>query len=337
MIWPCLRPRRAAKLSLLCVVVNLLSCAAPQTQEQGEVAPTVQAPPPAVKTPPVAQATAPDKPKPIASEHSRFAQGLQFDARSPAAFASELKVVETLLTKSSAAKRVCASGNAVAVANLQKAEQLLQAARKAEPQDGLELLSQAKQTLFTALRAISKPSRPQVEAKEYLKLAKTSRILLEAYGRIRQDKSAGDVNNIESRTRKELAQAEAYYQRGKMQLAEQHAASALRLVREAVVGLRSGDTLVRSLHFETPADEYAYESDRNQTHQLLVKLLIQKQSLAGTDLERVRQFLQKAQQLRQQAEAQASGADYPAAIKTLEKSTQLIIRAIRAAGIYIPG
>ena len=51
----------------------------------------------------------------------------------------------------------------------------------------------------------------------------------------------------------------------------------------------------------------------------------------------VEKFMDKASSLRQQAEKQASNGDYDAAIQTLEHSTKEIVRAIRGAGIYIPG
>ena len=51
----------------------------------------------------------------------------------------------------------------------------------------------------------------------------------------------------------------------------------------------------------------------------------------------VNKFMDKAASLRQQAETQASKGDYDAAIQTLEHSTKEIVRAIRGAGIYIPG
>jgi cellobiose-specific phosphotransferase system component IIA len=44
-----------------------------------------------------------------------------------------------------------------------------------------------------------------------------------------------------------------------------------------------------------------------------------------------------ADDLRSQALDQAEQGDFDAAVKTLENSTGQIIRAIRAAGIYIPG
>jgi len=47
--------------------------------------------------------------------------------------------------------------------------------------------------------------------------------------------------------------------------------------------------------------------------------------------------MKQAEDLRTQAEQAAEQQDFKAGIKRLEESTLQIIRAIRAAGIYIPG
>jgi hypothetical protein len=47
--------------------------------------------------------------------------------------------------------------------------------------------------------------------------------------------------------------------------------------------------------------------------------------------------MKKAEELRQQGEKEASNGNFEKAIKILEESTQQIIRAIRMAGIFIPG
>jgi hypothetical protein len=51
----------------------------------------------------------------------------------------------------------------------------------------------------------------------------------------------------------------------------------------------------------------------------------------------VKGFVDKATQLRTQAESTASKGDYVGGIKLLEDSTAELVKAIRGAGIYIPG
>ena len=51
----------------------------------------------------------------------------------------------------------------------------------------------------------------------------------------------------------------------------------------------------------------------------------------------VKQFMDTADTLRNRAEQQAAAGEYREAVSTLEQSTREIVRAIRSAGVYIPG
>jgi hypothetical protein len=53
--------------------------------------------------------------------------------------------------------------------------------------------------------------------------------------------------------------------------------------------------------------------------------------------QQVQGFVAKAKELRTQAEAAAAKRDHAQAVKLLEDSTVELVRAIRNAGIYIPG
>ena len=101
--------------------------------------------------------------------------------------------------------------------------------------------------------------------------------------------------------------------------------------------LRGGDTLVRSLHFATKEEEYRYEIDRNDTHKMLVQILLnEKRGTPGIDA-MVQKFLEQAAKLRAAAEERAAKKDFEEGVKMLEDSTKELVRAIRGAGIYIPG
>ena len=108
-------------------------------------------------------------------------------------------------------------------------------------------------------------------------------------------------------------------------------------VKVSLESLRGGDTLVRELNFETPEDEYRYELDRNDTHRMLVQVLLA-DKLEGSPMRAsAEKFIANAKALRSEAEGIAVGGQFEEAIGLLEKSTKELIRAIRSAGVYIPG
>ena len=110
------------------------------------------------------------------------------------------------------------------------------------------------------------------------------------------------------------------------------------MAKAAISSLRSGDTLVRSLNFATKAEEYHYEIDRNDTHLMLIKVLVDEKRATNPQLDQqVQKYLNKSQELRAGAETAAAKKDYEQAVKLLEESTTELVRAIRNAGVYIPG
>ncbi len=110
------------------------------------------------------------------------------------------------------------------------------------------------------------------------------------------------------------------------------------LVKTSVQNLRQGDVLVRSLNFESKQEEYEYELDRNNTHYMLLKMLVEKKtSLSDYSKQKIMDYRLIAESLSAEAKAAAQKNDHEQAIKHLEKSTKNLIRAIRIGGVFIPG
>lgn len=100
-----------------------------------------------------------------------------------------------------------------------------------------------------------------------------------------------------------------------------------------VESLRHGETLVRSLNFASKEEEFRYEVDRNDAHLLLIKLLLEEKANDA----RVTDFVERAKALRQEGDALAARGDHAKAVERLEGSTRELQRAIRNAGVLIPG
>jgi hypothetical protein len=67
---------------------------------------------------------------------------------------------------------------------------------------------------------------------------------------------------------------------------------------------------------------------------MLIKVLVDDKKASG---DMVQTYLSKAQEKRIKADDAASRKAYDEAVKLLEDSTAELVRAIRNAGIYIPG
>lgn len=250
-----------------------------------------------------------------------------------------LAAVELLLEKSSAAKQVEASTDSSVRQKRESARDIYRRARAAfdAGQYALasELLPGASAQMFEAVRlaAPGEVTEPKARADFAARLDSVNS-LHAAFRRVAAEKpNAVGVAETSRDIDKLIVDAKRLSSQGKLGEGRVSLDKAYLLAKAAVSSLRSGDTLVRSLHFANKEEEFHYEIDRNDTHQMLIKVLLSGKPNSGTQ----QAFLAKAAQLRNQADSAAAGADHAGAIKLLEESTRELIRAIRGAGVFIPG
>jgi len=254
-----------------------------------------------------------------------------------------MALTHRLLNESSAAKSIIASDNAEAKALHDEAMALYEQAAKADASGDTEsrdrALKAAKMKLFKAAQlAKQAPGLNDRSHSLYKRRAQSAAALLDAHKRIREELKAGtEVEALESKAIIDIAAANAAFEKDDVATATRLIDQALSALKGSLISMRNGTTLVRTLHFDTPKEEYEYELDRNQSHALLTTILLQKKPLSENARQRFDKDMAEARALRKQAEAQAASGAYDLAIETLEKSTKHIVRAIRAAGVYIPG
>jgi len=253
-----------------------------------------------------------------------------------------MALTHRLLNDSSAARSIKESDNAEARALREEALELYRQAEEADKQGDSEArdhaLRQAKMKLFRAAQVVRKASGSKDHERDvYQRRVNSAKALLDAHQRIREESHSQEAAAIEAKAVEEMASAQAEFDKGQVDAANKRLEQALQDLKGSLTTLRNGTTLVRSLHFETPAEKYAYELDRNQSHKMMTTLLLQKKKLEPMMQLRFDEAMKKANELREKAEALAAKGDYTAAIQRLEESTKFIVRAIRSAGIYIPG
>ena len=256
-----------------------------------------------------------------------------------------MESVGKLLESYSAARQIEESKAPEAIARRDKARQTYKAARAALQGGDLDrasaLLTETRSTFFEAVR-LAAPE--EVTAKklenDYKARLDSVNALLGAYKRVANEKgsSAKSVNDTVAQIEKSVNEAARLAQGGKYKEGRTELDRAYLVAKAGVSSLRSGDTLVRSLNFASKEEEYHYEIDRNDTHMMLIKVLVEEKRAANPALDQqVSGFVAKALGLRNKAESAAGQKDHAEAVKLLEESTAELVRAIRNAGIYIPG
>jgi len=254
--------------------------------------------------------------------------------------APRIAMVRTLLFESSAARQIENSDDEPAKLKRQQAISIFEEAivpgdidtRKAKLNDAVALL-------YASAALVSNNSGSDQKYREDLDRRQRSLdALLMAHERIMVEKGRADEHTlllaeIDADTRA----VETLLSANKIDQAREHLDRAYEKTRLSVEQSREGETLLRELKFETPADEFRYELDRNDTHRMLLTVLLQEKMQNERVKDRVYSYVEEADKLRESATEQASDERFDEAIELLERSTAELVRAIRGAGVYIPG
>jgi len=248
-----------------------------------------------------------------------------------------------LLNESSAAKQVINSTHSEANKKRQEALDLYQLARDKFKiglnEESSKLLSQSAKLMFEAIK-LSTPTSMTDDKNiiDYEKRKKSVIALKEAFIRISdENKETETKQKVGAQLDRLVSKADSLLKKGNSHQARIEIDKAYHLLKVSIDSIRSGQTLTRSLNFATKEEEFDYEINRNDTHNLLVSLLVEEQKQSEIVNKNINNFIDQANELRQQAELNAKYKSYEKAIELLEQSTKQLVRAIRSAGIFIPG
>ncbi|HIJ83416.1 MAG: hypothetical protein HW380_1921 [Magnetococcales bacterium] len=176
---------------------------------------------------------------------------------------------------------------------------------------------------------------PKAQA-DFKKKMVSLRSLAEAHQRILAEKNrSSEGEAIQDQVQKEMATASSFVEQGQTAQGRMLLDQAYVRMRDAVEHLRQGETLVRSLNFASKEEEYLYEVDRNDSYLMLTQLLVANKS--PEEVKRVEALIPESTRLRQQAESQAAAGEFAQSVTSMEQATEVLIRALRMAGIPIPG
>lgn len=254
---------------------------------------------------------------------------------------SRLQSLETLIERSSVARQIEAAGIPEATEQRARAREALKAARDAERAGDAAAaerhLAEARRFMIEGARLAAPESLAKEKALgDFERRLESTRALLGAQKRVSAEKGSASgaeaVRTVEAR----LDAALRLRAEGRLPAALEQLEQAYLIAKASLSSLRSGDTLVRSLNFASKEEEYRYEVDRNDTHQMLVRVLLQGTQPAAGEAA-VATLVERARGLRARADEAARRNDHAAAVKLLEDSTGELVKAIRGAGVYIPG
>ncbi|MBC8210554.1 MAG: hypothetical protein H8E21_05750 [Gammaproteobacteria bacterium] len=251
--------------------------------------------------------------------------------------------VDKLINTSSGAQQVLKSADNEVKALHKLAKGLFNQARNeykiGNDEEAKALINQSTKTMFKAIRLATPSSLNNAKLKaDYDKRKESINTLSSAFNRIADEKEKCDCKDKTNEQINTLViQADKLLKDGQHVNARVELDKAYQILKVSIESLRGGQTLVRSLNFANPEEEYQYELDRNHTHKMLIKLLLDDRASSEYTQKKVEEFTNNANAFREKAEISALQKRFEEAIQQLESSTKELVRAIRSAGIYIPG
>jgi len=249
----------------------------------------------------------------------------------------KLDYAEGVIMRSDNAKRIENSGNQEAIAQLQQARDKYREARVAQQnrqfKESEELANQALRMVTTAAQMVPNKNQDDSQQKRrYQELLHQ----VETYTSWHSNSSAVEqsVDNEEKqKVDEQLRKAHGLAQRGNYAQANELLNNVLGIVVMKTNSSLKSKTFTYDLNFETAIDEYNYELSRNDDYQRLIPIAItQKQPSAGIR-SLMDRFVEKATILRHDAEAQFEQKQYEQAVKTMQSSTDELLRALKIAGV----
>lgn len=250
----------------------------------------------------------------------------------------QIKLTQSYLDSDMAGK-IAASPNEDARQLLEEAKALL-----ARGKQDLELgnLEAAKQNISLALKRFTaagtankrKEGRTQDLSGELESIRKEIDSYLASFNAALAEKGPSMAGLLDQKYIADLlARAEQARASGEHLSAKRLLDEARQLVVMALVKIRSNETVVYALEFQTPADEFRYEIERFREYQMLGQKVLNDGDFAQSRVKLYEQLSQQGDQLSQEASALAGQGDYATAISRMEQAVDKMVQGLRMLGI----
>lgn len=241
--------------------------------------------------------------------------------------------------ESSTAKKIAESENPQARSMLEKSRELLEQAIEALD-DGKLLAAQDKVNLslqsFTAAGTanLQKAPDPEAAGRELRSLRAEIDSYLQAFTAALAEKGPSMAGLLD-RQHVDGLMASAQQAESIEDYANARAAlsRAKQAVVDALIKIRHNETVVYSVEFQTPADEFRYESDRYREYTALGQKLIDSGELEVSRTRMYENLKNAGDSLADEAAELAGAGDYQTAIARMETAVRKLVQGLQLLGV----
>ncbi len=277
-----------------------------------------------------------------AAEPEGAAPGQQDIHRRRQALSKKLLFLNTLVRDSERTRKIEVGDNP-------EAKDLLTAARehaeRARSQMEAGDLEPAERSIDMGLRAIGVAFRAlsgggdhgRTPRERYEELGNRIASFRQAFAQVVMSKGAEAAKFLDRpRLDALMEQGESAAQEKRYDDAIEPLAEAAGMLERALSKALEKETLYYRREFASPEEEFAFELERNRNYQTLVDMLIaQSPPGRGGRILLMQRLLEKAQDLRDRAQARLAEGDTAKALELIEQSTQNLRKALRMGGLAV--
>lgn len=250
-------------------------------------------------------------------------------------------LVRSLIGASPVASRIAASQSAEAKEFFAKAQDFYNQAvlhiQTGDTAKAEQFLNDAMWNIGKARQMVPDPAARQVEDRvRYARLLEGVESLRGSYARHAARTKAQDAQ-------RELTRIDALIEEARTHMNSEKTADAVRTLEQAEKSLLQGTnkilgstTLQYAEKFDSPAEEFAYEMDRNKSFIDLVPVALAELKPSEDAKRLVERYVEQNRNMRDQAQQQAKSSDFTAALKSIRSGTGFLQRALLAAGLVVP-
>lgn len=253
----------------------------------------------------------------------------------------KVKLLEVLVN-SPLAKGQTGSGDAEAVALLQRRRLLLDQARQAlgaqQPDEAAKFLDEALARTSQAGRGAAGKGAELSEAAVQASLANLGEQIATYRGTLQtmaREGSSAAARALLATVDGLSVEAAKLVADGRNVEANRKMTEAYRRVVEGLSRLQAGQTVTLSLKFDSPAEEYAYEERRFQSNEMMVGMMLDEGRASGDRRRMVEEFAGEAKRMRSDAAALAAAGNHAAAVTVMEKAVVQLNRALQTMGVPV--
>ncbi len=243
----------------------------------------------------------------------------------------KLLLLDSMINSGKGAKQIRSSKNPEVQQLLLRAEELFSMAKGSLTHDEYE---EASREINDAIRAISSArSRAKGQGGSTLVERQRYRELLDNIASMEESIRGNSEISVDQDRIDQLRQrAAALIKKDQYSEANKQLDEAYQMTVSAVAAGHHNKTVVYSLDFASPQEEYEYEKNRYRGNQELVTLMMEKRATTPTK-RMIEGYISKAQQTFGEAHSVADSGDYSEALREMEKANSELGRAMKMLGI----